>query len=336
MNVQQKTAECQGVIFGSGTNTSQWWGPVLDQGAKRLSRCSKLKNRLLEANGAIHADPPEQLQFLHSVMCQVGLPRKKTTARAFARRSGRVSILLEAGKLFDGTDFVDRPLPYGAIPRLILVHASTEAIRTRQRTIDVGDSMRQFLNTLGMQTNGGVRGGYTALRQQMESLAACRLTLGTYAAGRAVTVDAKPIKRFEAWLDRDANQRTLWPGALELSEEFFNALSEHAVPLDPRALATLKHSSLALDVYAWLAQRLCRIKPSGGTRLSWQALQEQFGQEYATAKNFKREFRHALGQAWSVYPDARLQLANGGLVLYPSPPPVRRTIISVGRPGGVL
>jgi len=42
----------------------------------------------------------------------------------------------------------------------------------------------------------------------------------------------------------------------------------HAVPLDERALAGLAHSSLALDIYAWLAQRLHRVPPAPNWSLS--------------------------------------------------------------------
>jgi hypothetical protein len=213
-----------------------------------------------------------------------------------------------------------------------MVHVSSEAIRTQQRNIEIGDSMRQFLNALGMQTSGGARGGYTVLRKQMEALAACRLTLGMHAKGRVVTLDAKPIKRFEAWLQPDRTQRTLWPGVLELSEDFFNTLAEHAVPLDYRALSALKHSSLALDVYAWLAHRLYRIKAPGGVRLSWDNVREQFGQEYGTSKDFKKQFRHALRQVTAVYPQARLGDFAGGLVLHESRAPLSPTSVSMSLP----
>lgn len=275
---------------------------------------------------------PDRADFLHTVMCQVGLPRSRTEARTFERHSGHMSILLEAGKLFNGKDFVEQPLPYGTTPRLVLVHVSSEAVRTKQRSIEVGDSVRQFLLSLGMPTSGGERGGYSALRRQMEALAACRLTLGMHAEGRVVTVDAKPIKRFEAWLQHDGTQRTLWPGVMELSEDFFNTLAEHAVPLDPRALGALRHSSLALDIYTWLAHRLCRVSSAQGSRLSWENLREQFGQEYGTSKDFKKEFRHALRQVLVVYPDARLDESIGGLTLFPSRPPLPRTMVTVASP----
>jgi hypothetical protein len=131
-------------------------------------------------------------------------------------------------------------------------------------------------------------------RKQMEALAACRLTLGMHAEGKVVTVDAKPIKRFEAWLQPDGDQRTLWPGVLELSPDFYETLRNHAVPLDYRALSALKHSALALDIYTWLAHRLCRVREAGGVRLTWDNLRDQFGQEYGNIKDFKREFLSVL------------------------------------------
>jgi hypothetical protein len=56
---------------------------------------------------------------------------------------------------------------------------------------------------------------------------------------------------------------------LELSQEFFDTLAVHAVPLDHRALGALKHSALSLDLYTWLAHRLCRVRKPGGVKLSW-------------------------------------------------------------------
>lgn len=292
-----------------------------------VPRLTSTQSRLIEAGAAISDIPPDRKDFLHTVMCQVGLPRRRTDAKSFERHSGHVSILLETGKLFDGRDFVEHPLPYGTVPRLVMVHISSEAIRTKQRSVEVGDNVRQFLTTLGMQTSGGARGGYAILRRQMKALAACRLTLGMYAEGRTVTVDAKPIKRFEAWLHQDGEQRTLWPGVMELSEDFFNTLSEHAVPLDYRALGALKHSSLALDIYTWLANRLYRVRAANGVRLSWENLREQFGQEYSHSRDFKKEFKNALRQVLVVYPDARVAEVVGGLVLFPSRPPLSPTTV---------
>ena len=287
--------------------------------------------RVVEASSSIQQDPPERADFLHSVLCQVGMPRKKTEGRTFERKSGTVSIMLEAGRLWNGRKFVEQPLPYGTRPRLVMVHLSSEAIRTQSRTIEIGESMRDFLLKLDIDPTGGQRGNYTMFRKQMEALAACRLTLGMTNGARAVTVDAKLIKKFEAWVTFDGRQRGLWPGELELSEEFFETLARHAVPLDHRALGALKHSALALDVYTWLAHRLCRVKKAEGIKLSWSNLRDQFGQEYQDPKNFKKEFRQALRQVLAVYPDARIEDAAGGLIMRPSKPPLPKAGVPVNQ-----
>lgn len=287
---------------------------------------------LIVTGDQIRQEPPDRLQFSHSVLCQVGLPRKHRPERHYERTNGYLSLLLEAGSLWNGLSWIEQPLPCGAIPRLVLVHISTEAVRTRSRIIDMGDSMRQFLTQLGLQTTGGERGGYTALRKQMQALAACRMTLGMTDGVKASTIDAKPIKRFDAWIfngHQDGSQRTLWPGELELSEDFYDTLTRHAVPLDYRALGALKHSALALDIYTWLAHRLPRVNHPLGTKVSWSNLKDQFGQDYGRSKDFKKSFRHGLRQVCAVYADARLRDAPGGLILLPSRSPIPRTLISI-------
>ena len=293
----------------------------------QLDSVGRTARRLLNARDRILNESPDRTDFLHTVMCQVGMPRRMTEARTFERHCGHVSVLLEAGKLWNGREWAQQPLPYGTTPRLVMVHLSSEAIRTRSRRVAIGDSTRQFLTALGMQPSGGERGGYTIFRKQMEALAACRLTIGMQAAGKVVTVDAKPIKRFEAWLQHDSSQQTLWPGLLELSQDFYETLTLHAVPLDYRAISALRHSALGLDIYTWLAHRLCRIDQAGGIKLSWENLRDQFGQEYRTSKDFKREFRDVLRQVCTVYPDAKIAETPGGLVLKPSPPPITKTMV---------
>ena len=113
--------------------------------------------------------------FTHALFAQIGLPRSPTDARTFHRRSGRASLLLEAGSLFDGVQFVPQPLPSGTRPRLVLLHVCTEAVRTQRAKIEIGDSVRQFLRWLGIDA-GGKSMAY--FRREMCALAACRMTLG--------------------------------------------------------------------------------------------------------------------------------------------------------------
>ena len=163
----------------------------------------------------------------------------------------------------------------------------------------------------------------------MEALAACRMTLGMEANGKEITINTQPISRFEAWMQHDSKSLGLWPGSMTLSNEFYVTLLEHAIPLDPRAIHALQKSALGLDVYTWLANRLCRVRKVGGVMLSWRNLREQFGQEYKNPKDFKKEFKDTLFKVMVVYPDARIEEVIGGLILHSSPPPVPKTQVAV-------
>ena len=212
-----------------------------DKGLTPIQRC------ILDRAEQQGAEPPEDISFLHSTLTQVGLPRRAQQARVFERSSGNASMRLEAGSIFQRGKFVPMPLPYGTKPRLVLIHISSEAIKTRNREVAIGRSAREFLIRLGIDTSGGAHGGYTMFRKQMEALAACRLILGFSEDDRDVTINTQPISRFEAWVHREGEQTAMWPGVMELSHEFFATLQDHAVPLDHSALAVLKHSALALE-----------------------------------------------------------------------------------------
>jgi hypothetical protein len=260
----------------------------------------------------------EDLAFTHAVLCQVGLPRAKVEEREFMRQSGAAWVNIQAGWLDEGRGPVLQPIPYGVMPRLGLAWVSTFAVRNKERQIPIGDSAAEFLRLMGMDDQGA---RYATLRKQMHALAACRLQLGF--KGR--TYNGQPVQQFDAWIaSRETKQRSLWPGVMVLSEDYYTSLLESAVPLDKRALMALKGSALALDVYAWLAHRLHRIEGRGVT-LHWKALREQFAQEYRGKdpdKNFKKEFVPVLNKVLAVYPLAKVRSVTGGVLLLGSPPPI--------------
>lgn len=265
-------------------------------------------------------------QFLHAALCQLGLPRNPTTSRTFERTSGRASLSLQAGRTFDGMKWQDQPLPSGTRPRLVLINLCSEAIRTRSSEVDIGHSVREFLRRLNIDAGGK---SMAQFRRQMLALSACHMTLAMATAKGTTQIDAKPIDAFQAWHTNEDGQPGLWPGYLRLTDKFFESLMEHAVPLQPEAIGQLQNSAFALDVYSWLAHRLCRVNERNGVMLSWAALKGQFGQEYADTKNFKRKFLGALKKAKGAYEEAKFEAVPGGLKLLPSAPPVKRSLAVV-------
>ncbi|WP_353859489.1 replication protein RepA [Azospirillum formosense] len=289
---------------------------------KHLKSRKPIVERITNAGAEIRSSKPSSINFLHSVLCQVGLPRSCTKDDSFERTNGNVSLLLRAGSLWTGRGWEKQPLPYGAMPRLVLIHLCSEAVRTNSPVMQLGDSIRSFLLTIGVDTGGHE---YKRFQAQMKALAACEMRLGI----GQTTVQAQPIERFEAWLHETGKQGTLWPGTLELSLRFYDTLRQFAVPLDPRALGALRHSALALDTYTWLAHRLHRVRAAAGAKVSWANLRDQFGQEYSDKKNFKREMWKALIMAMAVYPEARVEPVEGGILLRQSPPPIAKEAFPV-------
>ena len=132
---------------------------------------------------------------------------------------------------------------------------------------------------------------------------------------------------------QDDRQRVLWPSVVRLSHEYFESLTKHAVPLHDRALSALAGSAMALDVYAWLAQRLHRIEWGKRVFVPWAALKAQFGWHYDRMDNFKAVFRQTVRDVHSQYRAADIELDGQGMTLRHSPPPVRgRTGIVVKVP----
>lgn len=281
---------------------------------------TKRENDLIAISAEIMGQSPsgDNFAFVHSIMCQVGLPRAKVDGDRFMRQVGAAWLSVTAGELDEGHGPVMQPVPYGAMPRLALAWVSTYAKRHSSREIPIGDTAAEFLRLMGLDDQGA---RYATLRRQMHALAACTLKLGY----RGRTFNGAPVEQFDAWVsNRETGQRALWPGVMVLSDHFYRELIESAVPLDNRALHALKGSALALDVYAWLAHRLHRIE-GRPVILYWTNLREQFGQEYQgkeADKDFKKKFLIALRAVLAVYPQAKVKQVTGGLMLMASPPPI--------------
>lgn len=274
--------------------------------------------RLIEAGRQIEESPDEIIQYQHGLFCQLSLPRSKTEGLSYERQYKGAAVEIRAGKLWNGRQFVQQLLPYGAFPRLILAHISTEAVQRRTRLIDIEGSAARFMERIGGRSSGT---DFYTFRKQMKAVAAAEFLMGyTDTEGLPTTLATRPVKTFRGWTTNDDGQGSLWPAELELSLEYYDDLLMHAVPLDARALISLKHSALALDAYFFLAKRLHTL--TRPTRIAYAHFHEQFGQEYKEARVFARRWKLAIATASLVYPMAKIVPTQGGLILEPSPPPI--------------
>lgn len=273
--------------------------------------------------------------FQHSVLCQTFLPYRNPgpDVRIWKQKQGNVSLAIQATESYnpEKDDFEFIGLPFGPKARIILAHINSEAIRTQSKTVNVEDSMSAFIKCIGLNLDGRT---INEVKSQLRKLSASTLSLGYADNEKGVQVDLKIVKAFDLWFPKDEKQRVLWPTNIQLTEDYFGSLINHAIPLDERALAALSHSAMALDIYAWLAQRLHRINPQEPQFLTWKALKEQFGRGYAQMYKFKQIFRKTLTLARSQYPQASVyEEKNAGFWLNHSPSPIeKKTIVDLGKP----
>lgn len=287
--------------------------PVGDLLPTELRPPTAIQKRLLEAATRPNASPVHLYQ--HSIFCQTSLPYRDPGdhTREWERRNGNVHLLVKAGHAMHPQErrLVPLGLPFGPRCRLVLMHLNQRALLTKSPRIEVEDSLTAFVDrVLKLAPTGrNVR----TIKQQLARLAASDITLGTAddnIAGEHGGVDqVHIIRHFDVWLPKDERQRVLWPSTIDLSLDYFASLLSYAVPLNEEHIGALSHSALALDIYAWLAQRLHRVPRDKPAHVSWPALHGQFGQGYTGERGirrFRQVFRVALQLVLQLYRDANV------------------------------
>ena len=276
--------------------------------------------------------------FLHSALCAMSLPvrRPLDDTQSIIREDGQYTLAITPRpvlrKVNGQQTMTVLGVPYGSLPRLVLIHIMTEAVRTRSRHIVLGTSFTDWMRRLGMRTiSYGPRGSATLIKEQLDRLLACEWMIRwdneTAAGDQEFAV--KEVKLTNDYAGTNSRQGAFSREIL-LTEGFFEHLREHAVPLDENAIRQLRDSATSLDLYTWLAYRLPRITKGRPAILSWPQLATHFGNE----GNNIRKFRQTIRDAWernvsAVYPEARAEFDTTAIRLYGSPPPLQRRALSL-------
>ena len=297
------------------------------------------RERLVAGVGRLFdTDDPQQIIYSHSVMCQTSMPFKNEKgAERWEVRNGRSIMVIRAGEVYDPNKnaMVQLGLPYGTKPRLILLDWNRQAVLNRSPIIEVENSLYAFLKRLRLPTEGRV---YNMTKKQLNALAASHMTIGQPNETGGQTGYRRIVSDMHVLFSKDENQRVLWPNTVKYSDEYFESLMRHAVPLDEGALYLLKDSALELDLYAMFAERLHRIDPKRPQFIPWARLWEQYGKGYKRIDNFRRRFLHHLLNVHAVYHDAKIEEIRTkgdipkGVLLRHSKPPVAKLVVSVAKP----
>jgi hypothetical protein len=286
------------------------------------------QRKLLDLSAKIFDEPAtrQDAAYLPRELVQVTLPHKNPgDVQQWKRTNGNLTIGIQPGQ-----DFIagkSYGYPYGTIPRLLLFWVTTEAVRTKSRRLELGNSLRGFMAELGLNSSNGSSGAKRSdarrLRDQMQRLFRARLSFqstperdGRQGEARLdmLVVDATELW----WSHKEPDQAALWGSWIELGDKFFDAITAYPVPADMRALRALKGSALALDLYAWLSYEAFRAHRSRKVRFeNWTQLHDHLGGDYARISNFRSKAKAALRKIKTVYPGLRLGDRQGGIEVLP-------------------
>jgi Plasmid encoded RepA protein len=281
---------------------------------------------LVDIAAEILAAESNDFSTTYAGFCLTSLPHRDPGVRTWERKNGRCSLLVEAGRINEGGRWLECGLPFGSKARLILLYMQTMAVRDQSRFIELGTSLHDWMKRLGVPVGGK---SYSQVREQARRLSACTMYLGFATATGAEATTKTPIantillapSRPKASAASEV-QGSLWEERVELSQPFYELLQKHPVPVYEPAIQRLQNNSAALDVYVWLCYRLHVVQEA--TPISWAALKQQFGQQYATVRQFRHRFKETLALALAVYPGADVHETSVGLTLNPSPPAVAK------------
>ena len=267
----------------------------------------------------------DALGFYSSSFISSTLPHKNPgdEITTFGRRTSNQYFGVQAG--YDGINDKSRGLPYGSYPRLLLCFVMTEATKTKNPVIKLGNSLSEFMNKLGIVPYGGRWGSITRLKNQIDRLFHARIHIQQINKDKNITGETSrefllSDEKELWWSKTDPNQSLLWESTITLSDKFFNEIISSPVPIDLDVLRVIRQSPLAIDLYLFLTHRVFKIRKP--VNIPWALLHKQLGAEYKEPRNFTQKCKKHLKEIQSVYTNLNLDYERGNLVLHPSLPSV--------------
>lgn len=260
----------------------------------------------IEEQSALEAG---SVSFMARMLVQATMPHTKQKENTFTRVNGDYVLSMYTAS--------ELGLPFGAIPRLLLSWLTTEAVKTGERELVLGDSMSEFMRQLDLAPTGGSKGNIKILKEQTKRLfsASISCTHSTDVNFRSMNLNV--VSKSNIWWEsQNPSQRGLWDSTVTLNQDFFDEIINKPVPVDMRALKALKRSPFALDIYTWLTYRMSYLGKR--TEIPYEALMQQFGSSYSEVKKFKYNFLQQLKKVQLIYPDLKLDSNGKSLILFPS------------------
>ena len=287
---------------------------------------TKRIGQLMESAAEIEARDPwsaKMVKYAGRCFIQANLPHSSRNIdpySTFTRTNGKMTLQIKPDTKYG--------IPYGTIPRLLLMWIANEVRTKKNSVIALGDTLSPFMRQLDIVPTGGQWGTVTRLKDQMFRLFNADIRFRYEDSSDKDAENAKgklySIEDYDLWWGRktDVTQSALWQSTIVLTGPLFRELLMHSVPIDMRVIKALRRSPMELDVYCWLTYRMLSLDYS--LFLSYSELAQQFGSSYSNEKHFRVNINKALWAVMKQYTQVRVEIDathrdESGWRLQPSP-----------------
>ena len=278
----------------------------------------------------------EDIAYVPAIMTQVFFPQKPLpeTENTFETQHGKASVLIQSGILVDPKEedhivYEKQQVPSGSKARIILPYIVSTAIRNQQQEVDMGHSLRKFMESVGMPISGQNAKEITA---QVKNIAAAWIYFSYWGEKRISMRKEFIASTVDFWIDKDERQTTLWNPTMELGDNFYNLIQVTNMPFNMHHVVQLQRSPRRMDLYLFLCNRTPRIQPGKPAHIPLGALQRIFAPDIESPRHFKARLKEDLKAILKVYPRFRIEIKGDMMTLWKSPSPIpQKTILSTAK-----
>jgi hypothetical protein len=262
------------------------------------------------------SDKNKNISFVPVPFIFCPLPVRDPKENEWSRETGNSSMFLTSSK----------GIPFGKWGRISLTLLITEALRTGNKELAIG-RVGEVLKSVGQSVTGGKSGSITRITNQMNRIGHTYMSFdsnlsdGNIQGIKSINVgiaDELELYWSNSQVGEHELQNFLFENRILLSDRFYELIEKHSTPIDLDCYASM--NPLEQDVYSWLVRRMYTLRKP--TLVKWDHLYTQFGENITpTAKpRFRERFKKALYDVTQKsYHDAKIQVENEGIRLYPSP-----------------
>lgn len=249
------------------------------------AKAKKMRERIDEALEVEREDAQKAgaLAYSSRVLAQISIPYQDPGNQIrYTKTNGTISLTIMATSPKWG-------IPYGLVPRRLLLYISTQAVQTQEPEIFLCNHQADFMRALGFKQDGR---SIASVHEQSQRLFHSLISIEHTRRSENWTEETSErllltSRSFSLWEGGPAGGVKRWASKITLSEEFFKHICSAPVPLDGRIVQALGRKVFSLDVYTWLSYRLFVLTRSGKSKLSipWDALMRQFVPAWETGED---------------------------------------------------